>query len=404
MAKKLHLALPAFNERDFLPQCITAIEKQDFQNFHLYIAVNQPKEYWEKPEKRAICENNQETLKYLKRISSANITVFDLASKNKAFPEKNSHVGSMRKFLMDTINKKAAADDIILSMDADTYYPENYLSAIHESFTKTKAVALSIPYYHKLGDDDNINRLMLRYEIYMRCYVINLWRISSPYCFSALGSAFALPIKSYNAINGITPKKSGEDFYFLQKLRKYGEILHWTESCAFPAARYSDRVFFGTGPALIKGKNKDWNSYPIYPRAFFEEIAATYELFPILYKENTTTPMDAFLEKQFPGEHVWLKLRKNFIREKDFVRACHQKIDALRILQFLKEKYEKNPELHYQNEENVVDLLLQYPEELQKQQISIAAIDFEKNSISSLQQIRNSLTNIENNYRRKHSI
>ncbi len=404
MAKKLHLAIPAFNEREFLPQCIAAIEKQDFQNCHIYIAVNQPKEYWEQPEKKAICENNQETLEYLRSLSSDKLSIFDLASKDTAWTEKNSHVGSMRKFLMDTINEKAASDDIIVSMDADTYYPENYLSAIHESFTKTKAVGLSVPYYHKLGDDDNLNRLMLRYEIYMRCYVINLWRISSPYCFSALGSAIALPLKSYRAINGITPKKSGEDFYFLQKLRKYGEILHWTASCAFPAARYSDRVFFGTGPALIKGKNKNWDSYPIYPRVFFEEIAASYALFPVLFKENTATPIDAFLEKQFQGEPIWSKLRKNFIREKDFIRACHQKIDALRILQFLKEKYENNPDLHRQNEENLIDLLHQYPEELKKQQISIAPIDFEKSSISSLQKIRKSLENIENNYRIKHRI
>ncbi len=83
------------------------------------------------------------------------------------------------------------------------------------------AVALSVPYYHNLTGDEEKDRAILRYEIYMRYYAINLWRIGSPYNFTAVGSAMALPVWAYRAIGGITPHKSGEDFYFIQKLRKY---------------------------------------------------------------------------------------------------------------------------------------------------------------------------------------
>jgi glycosyltransferase involved in cell wall biosynthesis len=388
---KIHIAIPAIAEKDYLPACIASFQKQSFQNFTIYICINQAKEYWEK--KKDICINNQESLAYLKNLQDDKIIYYDLSSPEKALNEKISHVGTMRRFLMDKINEVADDDDIIISFDADSVCPENYLEEIIKTFNNSKAVALSVPYYHPLTENDSLNRHILRYEIYMRAYAINMWRIKSPYAFSALGSAIALPVKSYRIINGITPKKSGEDFYFLQKLVKYGKISHWANTCVYPAARYSDRVFFGTGPALIKGKNKDWLSYPIYKKAWFEEIAETYTAFSGLFKKNIPTPMDDFLNKQFAGKNIWRDLRKNFIKEKDFVRSCHEKIDGLRILQFLKSKYEEKLALHKNNEEHLIDLLGDYGEDIE--------IDFEKSNTAFLQKTRDTLQEIENDYRKK---
>ena len=148
------------------------------------------------------------------------------------------------------------------------------------------AVALSNPYYHKLTGAEAEDRAILRYEIYMRNYAINMLLINSPYAFTAMGSAIALPVSSYKAIGGLTPKLSGEDFYFLQKLRKYGNINIHNKEKVYPAARFSDRVFFGTGPAMIKGNDGDWESYPIYHIQLFKNIERTYESFEILFKND----------------------------------------------------------------------------------------------------------------------
>ena len=78
-------------------------------------------------------------------------------------------------------------------------------------------IGLAVPYYHKLIGDAT-DRLILRYEIYMRCYLINLLRIQNPYAFTALGSAMAVTVRAYRKAGGLTPVKSGEDFYFLQNL------------------------------------------------------------------------------------------------------------------------------------------------------------------------------------------
>ncbi len=197
-------------------------------------------------------------------------------------------------------------------------------------------MALSVPYYHELTGDEEKDRAILRYEIYMRYYAINLRRIGSTYSFTAIGSAMALPVKSYRAIGGMTPHKSGEDFYFLQKLRKFGPVLTWNKEKVYPEARYSDRVFFGTGPAMIKGREGDWSSYPIYPFELFDEIRETYDLLPDLFLKDVFTPMDDFIEEKFANQNIWQPLRENFKTREQFVKACHHKIDGLRILQFLK--------------------------------------------------------------------
>jgi len=215
-------------------------------------------------------------------------------------------------------------------------------------------VALANPYYHRLTGDETLDRAMLRYEIYMRTYVLNLWQIGSPYAFTALGSAIALPVWAYRKTGGITPKKSGEDFYLLQKLRKAGRIITWNTDTVYPATRYSGRVFFGTGPALIKGSKGDWSSYPIYHRSIFNEIHETYLLFEKLFTEDVPVPMSAFIQKHFGEENIWHALRKNCRSRETFVAACHQKIDGLRILQYLKGR---QTQLNKTDEAALVDFL-----------------------------------------------
>jgi hypothetical protein len=229
---------------------------------------------------------------------------------------------------MDTINETANPEDIIISLDADTEYPPEYFESVKQLFeAHPTAVALSNPYYHKLTGREDEDRAILRYEIYMRCYHHNLVRIRSPYAFTALGSAIAVRISAYRKIGGMAPKKSGEDFYFLQQLCKVGQVLTHNKTTVYPATRLSNRVFFGTGPALIKGVDGDWNSYPIYPPKLWDEITNIYQNF-----DQYLSPEDL------------QKLRANSKTEAQFQKFCHEKFDGLRILQYLKSKHIENPQ------------------------------------------------------------
>jgi len=388
----IHIALPAMNEAEFITKTLDCLRKQTFGGFHTWVCVNQPDDYQLNPDKVHICENNQQTLTLLQKYPLKNLHIIDRTSPGKGWQTTKTGVGMARKTIMDTIAQAANPEDIIVSMDADTVFNENFLLAVSQQFAEhPDALALANPYYHPLTKDDQVNRAMLRYEIYMRYYALNMRFTGTPYCFSPLGSAMSARVSAYKKINGLTPKKSGEDFYFLQKMVKTGKVLMYNDETVFPGTRLSDRVFFGTGPAMIKGIAVGWESYPLFNPEFFTQVKETITLFPELFQHHVETPMDKFLETQFGNKDIFAPLRQNHKNLERFVKACHEKIDGLRILQFLKVK---QAAVSWSDEINLKAFLNKYyPENpLQKE---LKTLNFSTSDVESLNKIRNFLFDSE---------
>ncbi len=342
--RKIWIAIPAMNEAAWLPATLNAAREQEYQNYEILVCVNQPETFSssEKQEEKCIFENNQLTLDYLKQQKDLPLQILDKSSRGKGWAGGKGSVGAARKYLMDYIADQGTDEDIILSMDADTLFGRNYLASVNEIFNKNPDInGLSNPYFHRLTGEEPVDRAMLRYEIYMRNYALNLFRIDSLYRFTALGSAIATTVKSYRFAGGMTAKKSGEDFYFLQKLLKSGKLYLHNKQVVYPAARFSNRVFFGTGPAMIKGNTGDWESYPVYSYHLFDKVRETTDSFALIWNRDVSTPMDGILQAEKTG--IWGKLRKNASTQRQFIKACHQKVDGLRILQFLKSEQQKLP-------------------------------------------------------------
>lgn len=386
----LHIALPVMDEQEFLPRTLECIAAQLYPHFKVYICVNQPDAYWDDATSRGIAERNLSTLKQLLQQSDPRIFVIDHASPGHGWKGKKHGVGQARKVIMDEISRHAAPDDVVISLDADTSFPENYFQTVAENFRRNPdTVAASLPYYHPLPKDPSAARAILRYEIYMRHYFLNLARIGSPYAFTAMGSAMAFTVKAYRAIGGMTPKLSGEDFYFLQKLRKYGTVLLWNETMVFPEARFSDRVFFGTGPAMIKGAAGDWSSYPIYPDSLFKALLETYLTAPLLFLETFDTEVIRFLKRALKEEDPFRLLRENHSDSLHFIRAFHEKLDGLRILQFLKTH---NNQSEQGDEANLFDFLDKYcPGSIKGLQLNREHFSFCSSPLTELEKIRNFL-------------
>ncbi len=356
---KVFATLPVLNEQENIPVIINNLLEQKDVDAELIICVNQPDEWWEISEKRQICENNSKTMEYIRSLGDSRITLIDKSSPSNGWIGRKHGVGWARKTAMDLASLKADAGDLIISVDADTYYPEDYFINVVGSFSSNpEGVGFSAPYYHQLTSDQLANRCILRYELYMRNYDLNMLLIRNPYSFAAIGSGMACRAGMYRKVCGLTPKMSGEDFYFIQKLRKSGPIIIDCESIIYPASRYSDRVYFGTGPAMIKGKSGNWESYPIYSQDLFLEVKATFDSFEGLYSQHIETPMDSFLKEAFLIENdiqdLWNPLRENVSNPYFFSKAATHKVDALRILQFLKQA-EKNDDSR--QEMRLVDFL-----------------------------------------------
>lgn len=376
ISPQIFAALPVMNE-PLLMASLNSLLKQDYSDFMIYICVNQPENDRFDRDKKYIYEQNQHALSLLHQLGAKQLHIIDRSSEGHGWQPPHIGVGMARKTLMDEISVKAQPQDIIISVDADTFYPSDYFSSVAEKFRQyPQAVGLANPYYHKLTGDEPTDRAILRYELYMRYYAFHLKRIRSPYAFTPLGSAMAAPVWAYRKVGGLTPVKSGEDFYFLQKLSKTGPLITQNQVTVFPAARFSNRVFFGTGPAMIKGAQGLWDSYPFYEEKYFDEVKMIFEQFDEAYEKDIDCPV---LDIQ-----TLHKFRKQAKNKAYFLKFCHEKFDGLRTLQYLKSR---------QNTQTTNDHLV-FCDFVRKyfpdySFFSSEIIDFSKTPVHRLDEIRN---------------
>jgi len=332
----LSVAIPVLDEQDNLPHMIDRLRRQTFRNFTTYICVNNEEQGYG-------FAQNQATLRQLHSVHDLPLAIIDRSSPGVGWSGKKKGVGWARKVLLDRIMADHDTDGIVVSLDADTDFDDNYLEAVWDTLNANpEYCAFCVPYYHPLSGDNSLDRPMLRYECYMRHYIIQLLRIGNPYAFTALGSAMAFPLSAYRRAGGITPLKGGEDFYLMQKLAKTGTItLHFStpslsHATVRPQGRKSSRVPFGTGPAIAAGLDTMDSRYPFYSPEGAAAVKATFDSFPTLYEHDVETPMSPFLRQQLGTPDLWSPLRKNFRTPMHFTRACAERVDGLRILQYLK--------------------------------------------------------------------
>ncbi len=341
----IRVAIPAMDELDYLPATLDALTNQETSSpFEVYICVNQPDSYWGNPARSYICQHNQQLLDFLKNYAFLTLHILDYSSPGLGWKGKKHGVGFARKVLFDRILSDSEANDIIVSLDADTWVGPRYLESLSENFsTHPEINAIAVPYFHPLQhEDETQERAMLRYELYMRNYAINLLKINSPYGFTALGSAIAMRVSALRKVGNITPLQSGEDFYLVQKFCKMGGLSLFNREYVCPANRYSDRVPFGTGPAIKVGAQGVWDSYPLYPLTCFAPLQEAYQHLQALYVGQYTSKDNEFLlflQKNNHQEDIWDSIRNNVSDFPHFVKAFHQKADGLRILQFVRAKF-----------------------------------------------------------------
>jgi hypothetical protein len=342
----IYVTIPALDELVGLPALLGDLSGQSFprSHFEVWVCVNQPERWWQDPVRRRICARNVETLSLLRGWKSLRVRVIDRCRPGRGWPAGMGGVGWARKTLMDQVCCEAGGDDIVCSLDADVRIPPKYLENVYSALepgSRLRPVALVSPYYHPLVGNPELDRATLRYELYLRSYSINLWRIGSPYAFTALGSVLSFPVDSYLAVRGIAPRTAGEDFHFLMKLAKLGLVCRWTDEPVIPSPRPSPRVPFGTGPAVRWGRQGDWSRYPIFDPALFDRIQQTVSLFPALFHRPVETPLVDFFLYRFDTPDPFARLRSNHKTIDAFIRGCHQRFDALRIFQYLRYQTEK---------------------------------------------------------------
>jgi hypothetical protein len=200
--------------------------------------------------------------------------------------------GVPRKIGMDEavrlFKKEENPEGIIVSLDADCTVERNYLTEIHRCFKQYKLKSATIEFHHPvehLPEEDELRKAAEVYEEYLRYYRSALAYTGYPYAYYTIGSAFAVTVEAYLQVGGMGRQQAGEDFYFLQKVFPLGKTRFIDTTCVYPAARTSNRVPFGTGPAIGKMlEEKQWKklSYQVAAftelKNFFDEIDSFFKL------------------------------------------------------------------------------------------------------------------------------
>lgn len=358
---RIAIGIPAFAERQWLPRTLDSLCRQDTLDFQVWICVNQPAEHLEDPERAETTGNNLETLAWLaahRRRFPFPIHIMDAVHPPHAPSAKRAGVGWARRYLFEHITANLPDDGLCISLDADTRLEHRYLTRVARAFRDyPNAVALAAPYYHPVPENPARAFPLLRYEIFLRYYQLNLWRIGSPYAFLALGSALSFRAGAWRRSGGFPPRRAGEDFYFLQQLRKIGPVIRWIESPVYPSARVSRRNPFGTGPLMGGGGHSPLElRYPFYRPELFDMLGQTFGCFAELYRGRRRLPIDAFLRQRLKGYTAFDRMRRNFGRPDLFVKACHERLDGLRTLQCLR-FYHQHRGSPTRAEESIQDLL-----------------------------------------------
>ncbi|PID62413.1 MAG: hypothetical protein CR986_01905 [Ignavibacteriae bacterium] len=355
------IVIPALNENKTLPKLLKSLELNSSAHLKetlVLIVINNTYAH-----KEEIIKNNQELLSFLryeiKKNSKLNIDFINASSNGKELPTKQGGVGFARKLGMDLalnyFDLENNRKKLLISLDADCEVSENYLEEIIEVFNLNKINSAVTNIEHKFPKDTARKEAIMSYELFLRYYVLGLQYANSQYAYLSIGSSIICDIETYLKVGGMNKRKAGEDFYFLEKLNKISRVGKIENAVVYPSARISDRVPFGTGPALQKIIRNYDEEFTLYnPKIFtllklflkiFYEIENIHQLEQALtdIKKESKEIWDFLEQQNFRSD--WKKI---FTNSKTIKQVSIQKLNwmdgfrTLKLVHYLRDKVFSN--------------------------------------------------------------
>lgn len=267
--------IPAYNEsHDFIDRYFA----HPLKGRLLILVINEPEDQKQPPAPRHTSKqlvnfihHHSQYIWQEKNVSlyehdSCDILIVNRYAPHLRIPSKQG-VGLARKIGCDIavrlFDKQQLTTPIIFSSDADALLPHNYfqknllpltdkrngenISAWVFNFSHTAPVSAVNTVNHAALFDAT-----LAYEKALKYLRAGLRWSDSPYAFYTLGSTLALSIPHYCMARGFPKRAGAEDFYLLNKLAKVGAIYSDDRITIAIESRLSQRIPFGTGPAVEK--------------------------------------------------------------------------------------------------------------------------------------------------------
>ncbi len=310
-------------------------------------------------------------------------------------------VGLARKLAADCLLELMVSGTVsepwLFSTDADARLPAAYFDSINN--LPAGVVALSLPFEHRwhgsMSENSDrgsakqgpqaIHTAQRYYDLRLHLYRVGIELINPAYAWTALGSALIVSAAAYAQVRGFPRRAAGEDFYLLNKLAKVGAIrsdaterpgrkvetgdgragidrssddLPVSPCNPLPVitlgSRFSDRVPFGTGPAVesIAALPDPQRQYGFYhPEIFLalahwrqgvcQWLAAETSGMPLSghlqqhgAEDSAVEPslVSAMLEKSLPVADFIDKLTRQRVNAQQRLRQFDEWLDAFRLL------------------------------------------------------------------------
>ncbi|MEZ5472373.1 MAG: hypothetical protein R3E90_11360 [Marinicella sp.] len=256
--------------------------------------------------------------------------------------EDKKGVGLARKIAADTaldlIDKGWVNKPWIFSTDADVALPVEYCSVVSD--LNDRISALSLRFEH-CGSDKRAIYHQSQYDFKLKYYQQGVTVINPKYAYIPLGSTLVINAQAYAKVRGFPSRSGGEDFYILNKLAKVGTVLQPDQPIVGIEIRYSDRVPFGTGPAISQLSQSQQQPKYYHPKIFI--ILKEWRVILLQFIENRQLPgHDYGLNQHWQIEAVLNKALKQFKNNKQWRKFIDDWFDAFKILKsvhFLSEQF-----------------------------------------------------------------
>ncbi len=267
---------------------------------------------------------------------------------NEAPFNANHGVGLARKTAADTalalIERKQIKTPWIHSTDADVTLPQGYFDVVDQV---NGACAISLPFEH-VGDDDTLQSLQEQYDFKLKYYQWGMRHIGVAYDYIPLGSTLAVSASAYASVRGFPVRSGGEDFYLLNKLAKIGQVAQPPHPIIAIKSRFSDRVPFGTGPALQKYRDSESAALYYHPNCFEiikqwrQKLLAQYHQIDIM---ETATADEAMLNHFWSWSKTFDKNKKQIKTVARWQQFIHEWLDAFKLLKSVHQLRERYPDV-----------------------------------------------------------
>jgi glycosyltransferase involved in cell wall biosynthesis len=268
------------------------------------------------------------------------------AIQHNRLPPTLAGVGLARRIGMDEaagrIVRSRGCDGVIVSLDADCMVSSDFMVRIDEEFRQfVDCPGISINFEHRIAEQssDPIHQAMVNYELHLRYFVAGQRLAGFPYAFHTIGSAMACRGSIYAQQGGMNLRQGGEDFYFIQKLIALGGYRSLNRTTVYPGIRISNRVPFGTGPAIEKALKYSGTLNTFAPEVFADLkyfCEAVVESAPGELRKNAAglpEPIVNYLESVNFSERV-TEIERNVSSPAAFRKRIFRWFNAFRFLKY----------------------------------------------------------------------